>query len=57
MTPQNPITRAVDKWFDAIQMLVSAQRSVVQFTLTTPAASLTPLVERLTRLDQTSSRR
>jgi hypothetical protein len=47
MTLQNPITRAVDKWFDAMQTLLSAQRSMVQFTLTTPAASLAPLVERL----------
>ena len=51
MTPQNPITRAVDKWFDkwsdAMQTLLSAQRSIVQFTLTTPTASLAPLVERL----------
>ena len=49
MTPQNPITRAVDKWFDAMQTLLSAQRSLVQFTLTTPSASVAPLVKRLTQ--------
>jgi hypothetical protein len=55
MTPLNPITRAVDKWFDAIQMLVTAQRSMVQFTLTTPAASLAPLGERLTRVGHSTN--
>ena len=54
MTPQNPITRAVDKWFDAMQTLLSAQRSMVQFALTTPSASLAPLVQRLTQAAQTT---
>ena len=49
MTPHNPVTRAVDKWFDAMQTLLSAQRSLVQFTLTTPSASVAPLVKRLTQ--------
>ena len=53
MTPQNPITRAVDRWFDAMQTVLSAQRSMVQFTVTTPSASLAPLVERLTQRAKT----
>jgi hypothetical protein len=52
MTVHNRITRAVDKWFNGMQTVLSAQRSVVQFTLTTPAAALAPLVERLTQLAQ-----
>jgi hypothetical protein len=54
MTPQNPINRAVDKCFDAMQTVLSAQRSMVQFTLTTSSASLVPFVERLTQLAKTT---
>jgi hypothetical protein len=49
MAPQNPITRTVDKWFDAMHTLLSAQRSLVQFTLTTPSTSVAPLVKWLTQ--------
>ena len=53
-TLQNSITRAVDKWFDAMQTVLSVQRSMVQFTLTTPSASLAPLVERMTHPAKTT---
>lgn len=44
-------------WFDAAEMLLSAQRSLLKLALHAPATGLVTLSERLTRSAQTANER
>lgn len=47
-TPPNPLSHVVDQWFEALETLLSAQRSWIKAAVESPAAGMIPMSQRLT---------